>query len=280
MPVPDTLLLENGFNRLKRCRFGPMLYNPNDMFIGRSLNRYGEAHFFEAELLMGLVNPGQVAIDVGANIGVATLPLAQKLGPKGAVVAIEPQRIVFQTLCANIALNGLTNVRSFGAAAGKSAGFIKVPVPDYSKAANFGGLALEGVEHGESTPIMTIDSLTIKACHLIKIDVEGMEIDVIEGARATIARLQPALYVENNRQAKSPALISLLLSLDYRLYWHFPMLYNPGNFFGVSENIFGNTLSVNMLCMPAGDQRKLRKFHPVRGPDEDWREALKRPAPA
>jgi hypothetical protein len=58
------------------------------------------------------------------------------------------------------------------------------------------------------------------------------------------------LYVENDRAEKSAALIEQIMGLDYRLYWHLPRLFNSRNYFGETENVFGNLVSVNMLCIP------------------------------
>lgn len=77
-----------------------MLYNPTDTFIGRSLDLYGEFSEFESMLFTQILKPGMVAIDVGANIGCFTVPMAKRVGPNGLVVAIEPQRVIYQTLCA------------------------------------------------------------------------------------------------------------------------------------------------------------------------------------
>lgn len=96
------------------------------------------------------------------------------------------------------------------------------------------------------------------ACHFIKIDVEGMEGDVLAGAVETINRFRPALYVENDRKEKSTELIERLLGLDYRLYWHLPPLFNRKNFAGHEEDVFGQIVSVNMLCLPGRLRRTLR----------------------
>ena len=66
-------------------------------------------------------------------------------------------------------------------------------------------------------------------------DAEGMEADVLAGGEATIRRLRPWLYVENDRKNRSAALIGLINSFGYRLYWHLPPYYNPANFFANKE---------------------------------------------
>jgi hypothetical protein len=90
-------------NRVKQCRHGMMLYNVHDLYVGRSLDQYGEFSQGEIDLFGQILKPGQVVLDVGANIGAHTLWFAQTVGPSGTVLAFEPQRIVFQALCANLA---------------------------------------------------------------------------------------------------------------------------------------------------------------------------------
>src|SRR5262249_40563429 len=144
-----------------------------------------------------------------------TVFLARLVGAHGAIWAFEPQRVVFQLLCANVALNALSNVRTQQAAVGKAPGTITVPIINYAEADNFGGLSLGNWSSGEEVPLVTIDSLNLPVCHVIKIDVEGMEGETIAGAEQTIRRFRPVLYVENDRLESSAALIRQILALDY-----------------------------------------------------------------
>jgi FkbM family methyltransferase len=244
----DTLW-ECGTTRLRRCREGVLMYNINDRFIGQALDRYGEISRGEAALFAQLVRPGMIAVEAGANIGILTVPLARLVGPGGGVVAFEPQRMVHQMLCGNLALNAISNVTVYQAAVGSQPGSINVPPVDYAAVGNFGGVSLGGAA-GETVPLHIIDELYLQRCEFIKIDVEGMECEVLQGAAQTMRRFRPRLYVENDRVDKSPDLIEHLFSLDYRLYWHLPPLFEPDNYFGNPENVFGNIVSVNMVCLP------------------------------
>lgn len=227
-----------------------MLYNVYDQFVGRSFDLYGEFSESEVELFRQIVKPGQTIVEIGANIGAHTVWLAKEVGLTGTVYAIEPQRIVYQTLCANIAINSITNTYCIHAAAGTTIGSIRVPPIDYARTNNFGGLSLDGCLNGESVPMITIDSMNLPNCHFMKIDVEGMEQKVLGGAIRCIEKFWPALYVENDREEKSDSLIRFIDSLGYRMYWHKPPLYNPNNFAGNSQNVFGNIVSGNMICLP------------------------------
>jgi FkbM family methyltransferase len=264
----DAVLLANGSVRIKRTRHGLMAYNINDTFVGRSLDCYGEYSRGEALLFAQLAAPGACALDVGANIGALTLSLAEVVGPRGAVVAIEPQRAIYQLLCANLALNEIGNVRAIQAAAGREAGQTFVPVADHSKPGNFGGIELSN-EGGEPVGVLTIDGLQLPACQFIKIDVEGREQSVIAGATATISRFQPVLYVENDRRHQSADLIRQIQNLGYTCYWHLPPLFLPDNFYRNPTNVFPGIVSIDMLCLPSGDLRKVEGMRSVTGPD-DW----------
>ena len=235
--------------RLKHCRHGVMLYSGRDKYVGGSLDRYGEFSELEANLFSDLIKPGMVVLEIGANIGAHTVHLAKLVGKNGRVVAFEAQRVIFQILCANLALNGIENTHVKCLAAGAVAGEIMVPRVDYRADNNFGAISLGGAD-GDVVEMIAIDNLNLPACHMIKIDVEGMEKEVLDGARQTITRFRPSLYVENDRPDKHAELIATLFDLDYRIWWHLPWLYNPANFAGDSENVFPNIASFNVLCLP------------------------------
>lgn len=245
------ILPDDNFNQLVPTRHGPMLVNRNDQVIGASLLKYGEYSPGESEIFRQLVLPGTFVVEVGANIGAHTLGLARLVGTNGVVVAYEPQRLIFQTLCANIALKSLANVYAFHAAVGAGSGDVLVPAPNPTQPAHFGGVSLYGASTGEPAPLRRLDEAGLPIVHFLKIDVEGMELDVLNGGEALIAKHRPTLYVNNSREDLSRALIERLWAWDYKLYWHAPTLFHPDNFAGDRENIFGNLVSRNMLCLPA-----------------------------
>lgn len=238
------------YYRLLDTRYGRMLVNPNDIYIGGAFDLYGEFSEGEAAIFRQLIKPGFLVLDVGANIGSHTVVMAQALEGKGQVIAFEPQRLSFQLLCANVALNNLTNVECRNEAVGATPGSIDVPVLDPATRQNFGALDLRKGSKGEAVPRTTIDDLDLGRCDFIKMDIEGMEIDALKGAEKTIRRLHPVLYVENERAENSDDLIRLIASYGYRLYWHRTPMFNPDNFYRNAENVFGRIVSINMLCIP------------------------------
>jgi FkbM family methyltransferase len=274
-PAPP--ILTNGHIALKRCRHGWFMYNRNDQFVGRSLDHYGEWCEAELEILTPLLRPGRVVLDVGAFIGTHTVFFAQKVGPGGRVYAIEPQRHAFQMLCGNVALNALTNVKCLPYVAAATAGWRQLGEVPPTRSGNFGGTQALVVPRGEQTRMIRIDDLELQRCDVIKIDVEGMEAEVIAGAEATLGRFRPVIYCENNRKESSPAILQALSRLGYKAWWHLVNYYNPRNFFAVGENVFARYWpEANILCVPDSAKVVVKNLQEVAGPDDDWQKALER----
>lgn len=244
-------------------RYGKIMYNNLDMYIGKSLKLYGEFSQGEAELFDKLIKPGNIVVEAGANIGSHTIHLSQLVGKTGKVYAFEPQRLIFQLLAGNMALNSIENVYCIQACVSDKEGSVLVPFLDPSKANNFGGLSLKNTTFGEKCTVTTIDKLELQGCDFLKIDVEGMELNVLRGAENTIKTYRPIIYAEADRENKKEDLFSYIKSIDYRIYYHKPLLYNPDNYFKNTENVFQNTGSINIICIPKESQINLEQFKEV-----------------
>ena len=251
------------FNKQKECRYGTMLYNTNDTYVGTSFDLYGEFSEGEAESFKQIIKKGYTVLDIGANIGAHTLLFANLVGIEGEIHAFEPQRIVFQTLCANMALNNIVKAYCYNEAVGDIPDSLLVPQIKPWVQTNFGGLSLGNHKVGENVKVTTVDGLNLSNCHFIKIDVEGMEINVLKGAANTITKYNPILYVENDRSKKANDLIRYIASLDYDMYWHQTFLFNSKNYFNNPENVFGDISSINMICIPKSYEYKIEGFQRV-----------------
>ena len=224
-----------------------MLANDVDQYVGRSLLHYGEFSRGEAEIFEAVVQPGWRVADVGANIGAHTLVFSRLVSQEGAVFAFEPQRLIFQMLCANLALNNVQNVFAYQVAIGSASATVGLHSLDMTRPNNFGAAEIHALEGGgEKTQIVPLE----EPCNFIKIDVEGMELEVLRGAEAMIKECRPVMYVENDRDDKSAALIDKIRSLGYVPRWHITMLFNPKNVRGNRENLWDGVASFNMLCLP------------------------------
>lgn len=259
-------ILSTDINCIKKTRYGYFVYNKNDKYIGRAIDLYGEYSQHEIELFDQIIKPGQTVLDIGANLGAFTLFFAQKVGIKGKVHAFEPQPFIFQALCANMALNNIMIAKCHWCGLSADAGEALIPGFDYSQENNYGGLSLDLFNQGDPVEIRTLDSFNLKACDFVKIDVEGMESDVLKGGAVTIEKFKPILFIENDRKDKSDELIRLLSKWGYNLYWYNPPLYNEKNYFENYENIYGNTVTKNMLCLPEGSDFEVVEFDRVEIP--------------
>lgn len=272
--MPERVAIEfaAGRCRIVQGRHGSFVYFPGDHYLGKAIETYGEYAEAELQAYRAFLGEGAVLLEVGANAGYMTVPLARMVGEAGRVVAFEPQPAIHRLLCANIALNGLSRVSCMHAAVGAEEGSIDVPEIDPSQAGNYGAVSLAGGAQGRRSvqvPLVSLD----RACggldrlDAIKIDVEGMELEVLKGARDLIGRFRPVIVPENDRLERSPALIAHLLELGYRCYWFIHPLYNPDNFFGVQANLYPGTSSFNMLCVPA-ERPQPQGLPPVAGPEQ------------
>lgn len=242
------------YNVLTSTRYGTMLANHFDVYVGNSLLLYGEFSQLEVEFLGPWLKTGNVVLDLGANVGALTVPFAKSVGRSGCVMAFEPQRICFQTLCANVALNSLTNVIAFPYAVGCEGDSIRIPMVDPYKRDNFGGKALSPDAPGEAATLVSLDEFNLPRADLVKIDVEGMEPEALKGGRRWITEHKPVLYVEADRKDRREELLGLLDELGYDAWTHNPPLYNPNNYRGDEINVFGPIHSLNLLCLPRGQQ--------------------------
>ena len=163
---------------------------------------------------------GGVVFDLGANIGFMTLVAARLVGPTGAVVAFEPEPRTAAALRVNAALNGFDNVRVFEAAAGRAdeaAELLVVDDPLWTRLASVG-------EHERATgrlqvPVVSLDRAIadgeLPVPDVVKIDVEGAELDVVAGMRTTLEQHRPVVICEMH--GKNEAFCALLESLGYRV---------------------------------------------------------------
>ena len=145
-----------------------------------------------------------------------------------------------------------------------TAGAINVPILEPDADQNFGGVALTHPwRQTEAVPCYTIDALQLGMLHLLKADVEGMEPEVIAGARETIRRHTPILYLESDRVDRRADLVRELNTLDYVAFWHSPPLFHPQNFANNAENIFADIVSQNWLCVHRSQVDALASFERV-----------------
>lgn len=255
------------YNFVTQTRYGTLIYNKNDVRTGRSIELYGEYGERAIIVFDQILAPGHIIIDVGANIGTQTLFFAKKVGPEGAVFAFEPQRLVFQTLCGNMAINSITNVHCWNAAVGASQGEIYVPRVDHERTIDLTTVELGGTS-GDRVPVVALDSMNLPRCNVLRIALHGQEIAVLDGAASLLARHKPMLYVTCQLDPPREAeLLDRITRLGYASYWHGAELFNPHNHAGNVENVFGGQTIRSLLCIDSALDQQLTGFTKAAAPE-------------
>jgi FkbM family methyltransferase len=192
----------------------------------------------EVDLLLKLLDlrrehhgDGVVAVDCGANIGVHTIEWAKRMTEWGVVLAFEAQERIYYALAGNIAINNCFNARAIHAAVTSQPGTMKMPKPNYAAPASFGSLELrrrentefigQAIDYSESKMVdvrtVSLDSFNFPRLDLIKMDVEGMELDALAGGVKCIGSHHPILLVERAK-TDNDKLRAWLESFDYSVF--------------------------------------------------------------
>jgi FkbM family methyltransferase len=156
------------------------------------------------------VHAGDLVVDAGAYIGEHTMQLARLAGPTGTVIAFEPQLAIYEQLLVNLELNHMSNVRAEFAALGATNARVTMNAPNEANAG-----ATKVGKGGNIVPLRTLDSYKLDKVAFMKIDVEGFEYDLLQGAKDTIARDHPILSIEIWGK-NQPRVLPLLDSYGYR----------------------------------------------------------------
>ena len=214
---------------LTETKYGKFLIPSDDPTIGRSLDMYGEYCDAEIDLLKGLLKPDSWFIDIGANIGTHTVPISFVCE---RVIAFEPDIDNFNILGKNVA--GLcalkNNVTCTKLALGKESKEVNTKF-DFGKT-----LVVEGT----GIKMAPYDLLGIPRTSVVKIDVEGQELDVLIGMRVTLTNQKPDLLIEMQDENTYADTFDYLKSLEYNIFWFPVKTFNSANQKGQTKDIFGN----------------------------------------
>lgn len=224
-----------------QSKHGTFIHFRNDDPIGACLNYYGEWAQQEFDLFENLLTAESNVLDVGANIGTHAVYFSKKCN-KGNVVAIEPQIYIFEILAANILLNGCYNAIPIHAGVSSKPGVAKMVNfnPFVEHKVNYGEFKINNNSNkGIDTDIIILDKYaSLNRFNLIKLDVEGLEVDVLEGATRILKEHKPFLYIEFNNKQGNDQLLNKIYELDYVPYWHIYTKHNPNNHNKQQTNIW------------------------------------------
>ena len=236
-PAPFVLISSN---------HGSLIINRNDYRMIDQTQGYGlgfqimhNSCYDQQEIDMALTlldsrhanfGPGVCAIDCGANVGVHTVEWARSMSGWGYVYSFEAQEKIFYALAGNVIINNCLNVTARHAAVGSVCGTLSIAEPDYLVPSSYGSFELKKTENTEfigqaidyDNPqklvnLVSIDSLNLNRLDFLKIDVEGMEVEVLEGAKESIEKFKPQILVETIKSDKKKITDELEKS-GYKIY--------------------------------------------------------------
>jgi FkbM family methyltransferase len=192
-----------------------MIDQTNGFGVGHQILETGSFDPREVKLVLDMLvlrrkhyGDGVVAIDCGANIGVHTIEWATMMTGWGSVLSIEAQERIYYALAGNIAINNCFNAVAVHGAVSSESGVMQIPTPNYFVPSSFGSLELRQRSGNEyiGQPIdyqnlvnvrkLALDEYNLPRVDLIKIDVEGMEMEVLQGAAKSIERCHPVMLIE------------------------------------------------------------------------------------
>ena len=240
--VPDFVVLES--------IYGKFIINRHCSFQAEALVKTGRPHIqAELDMMFAIIDQlpsDSVVVDAGANAGLVCVPVARRVQTKGGhVYAFEPQRAIYYALCGTVALNSIGNLTVYNMGLSNVNAVMSVPSVDYSVDQDFGMVSLlPKNDAGNDIAVISLDGFGLNRLDFLKIDVEGMEIDVLRGAKELIQAHQPWCWIEYWKVSER-AIMAEFCEIDYTFYKVDPL---------------------NLLCVPAGrwNREKLQiHFAPV-----------------
>jgi len=173
-----------------------LVFKGQDLISNHLKQELYENNVHQLALKILMDKPDGLVLDIGANLGTFCVPLAQKI-PQLKFHAFEPQRIVSYQLCANIIINSLDNVYTYELALSNEHASVDLAMPDYTAETNIGAFSIDKEVRGNEYECKTVnttdridlvplDYLAFDNVRLIKVDVEGHELEVLKGGIETI----------------------------------------------------------------------------------------------
>jgi FkbM family methyltransferase len=247
-PAPPISTFEMSTLGIYACRHGYYLLPKQDAYIGKSLIEYGEWVEGINALFSKIFPTGGVALEVGSGFGAHTIPLARLAGKDGRIFAIEQSRRLTELLHANIALNGLSNVRVTQAHIGSTVGSVKIREPLFTSTSNFGLIShVTDIDSEKYTDqITTLDSIIYDRLDLIFIDTPGMVNEIVTSGIATILKHTPIIIINSDNTEDTKIATELLLKIGFNLQNEYFYFFDKNNYLGNKNNIF-NSLVSNVL---------------------------------
>lgn len=175
----------------------------------------GVYEYEKQQVFVRTVKPGDVVYDVGANVGFYTLLASRLVGPGGRVFSFEPLPRNIKYLRRHLDANGVTNVTVFEGAVSDRSGTARFDVdaiPEMTRLSAGGSLEVQTFQIDE---LIAAGQATVPT--LMKIDVEGAEADVLEGARDLLTRHHPTVLLATHNDEVHRRCWDVLAGLGYQV---------------------------------------------------------------
>ena len=210
-----------------------MYVNPNDKGISEELAMFKIHEPLNTKFLSEQLQEGMICLDIGANLGYFTFLESLKIGKTGRVIGVEPAPLTFELFEKNIKLQKHQNISSYNFAFSDKESTVDFFISNSSNWSRI--IAEKDTYHGDKGDIIkikcrTIDNfieeLELKKLDLIRVDLEGYEFEIFEGAQKTLSELKPMLQIEVHRDfmgiKKSLIFLKNMKDLGYEIIYYIP----------------------------------------------------------
>lgn len=209
-------------NTIAETKHGKFLVLLNDSLGQALINKKDfEPHFYN--VAKNVIKEGDICLDCGANLGYHTVTMAKLVGKAGKVIAFEPLRVIYQQLNGNVFLNDLRNVIALNVAVGNEQKIIQMDYVDVDHPIGVNIGATKIGKYGDMVEMIKIDDVIQNGVSFMKIDVQGSEVFLLDGAENLIKNARPVMFIEVENQwltcfgQTSETLLNKIMSLDYIL---------------------------------------------------------------
>lgn len=254
-------------HRIDDLRWGRFALMDCDLVSGVA-RLFGEWSDVEIAFLHTLLEPTDNIIEVGSNLGLHAVPLAKAI-PQGVFIGFEPQQVIFEHLSTNLRLNQLDHALCFCQGVGDKNAWLEIETSNYQTQWNYGSFSLDkgfSTEHQfpastqtQKVQIVTLDThpqvAKLQHLKLLKMDAEGYETRVLDGAKSLIDRFRPLIFTEMQFKA-GVDIWHKMTQMDYECYWFASCRYQSDNYRQIKAEdlpkgqFFEFGYDANAICIP------------------------------
>jgi FkbM family methyltransferase len=232
-----------------------LTFNKDDL-ISSSIALYSEWGSSEISFLGELIEEGSVVIDAGAYIGTHTRAFSKLVGQNGKVYSFEPSIEPLELLSINASISKINNIEVHPVALGSSQTEMSAMTFNES---NLGSTALQALSPDltcRKVQCTTLDSALpgLERLDLAKLDIEGMELEALQGGRELIMRHRPRIYTEINNLCDAVKIHNWATENSYATWGCVHDAFTPCNFKGATHDIFFGGKECGLLLTPLGEE--------------------------